>query len=68
MLKEEEGGMFTSEPQAVSLPLWSEVVGAFNGFSSDDSWICLKIDNKILCLPKDSIESEAAIDKLNRGR
>ena len=29
--------------------------------------IYVKIDNKILCLPKDSIESEAALGELNIG-
>ena len=67
MLKEEEGGMFASEPQAVRLPLWSEVVGVFNGLSSDDSRIYINIGNKKLYIPKESIESETAVDNLHQG-
>ena len=68
MPEKKNGGMRTSQLPYVNLPLWTEVVGVFNGLSfSDDSGICIKIGDKLLCLPKESIESEAALDKLHQG-
>ena len=61
------GKRIIPQTELVSLPLWTEIIGIFNGFSSDNAMIYVKIDNKILCLPKDSIESEAALGELNIG-
>jgi hypothetical protein len=35
--------------------------------TSNDSWIYVKIGNKTLCLPKESFESEMAMDRLHQG-
>jgi hypothetical protein len=68
MPKEKDEGTHTSSQlQSVNLPLWTEVVGVFNGLSSDDSRIYVNIGNKTLCLPKESIESEIELDKLHQG-
>lgn len=68
MPKEKDEGMHTnSQLPAITPPLWAEAIGVFNGLSSDDSRIYIKIGNKTLCLPIASIESEAALDNLHRG-
>lgn len=57
----------SSQLQLANLTLWTEVVGVFYDFSSDESCIYVKIGSKTLCLPKESIESEIAMDKLHQG-
>ena len=67
MPKEKNEGTHTDpQLQFINLHLWTEVVGVFNGLSSDDSRIYVRIGNKTLCLPKESTEAETALDMLRR--
>ena len=50
--------------QATDLPLWTEIVGVFCRVLSDDSYLYVKIENKLLCFAKESVESNIVQEKL----
>jgi len=53
--------------QPIYLTLWAEVVGIFQGISSDDLYTYVEIDNKLLLFPRESMESRIILNKLNRA-
>ena len=52
--------------QPIYLTLWAEVVGIFQGISSDDLYTYVEVDNKLLLFPRESTESCIILNKLNR--
>ena len=42
----------------IHLTLWTEVVGTFHGLHSNDTYTYVKIDNKLLIFPRNSLESK----------
>lgn len=52
--------------QPIYLTLWAEVVGIFQGISSDDLYTYVEIANKLLLFPRESMESRIILNKLNR--
>jgi len=49
----------------VRLPPWSEIVGTFYGLFEDEGFTYVKINDKLLSFPKESIDSEIICGKLN---
>jgi hypothetical protein len=55
-----------SQLQPTNFPLWTEVVGVFCELFSDDSCIYVRISNRLLCFPRESIESDIVRGKLSQ--
>ena len=46
------------QSRLIRLTLWTEVVGTFRGLYSNDSYTYVKIDDKLLVFPRESLESK----------
>jgi len=60
-----------SKNQGATLSVWTEVIGPIHELSANDSYVCVKIGNKLLCFPPKSQEAEILLRKLTkelRGR
>lgn len=55
----------STEDKEIRLVLWSEVIGMFGGCFSDNHFIRLKINEKLLAFPKESKEAEVILKKLD---
>ena len=58
-------GQISSNVKAIYLLPWFEVIGIFTGLFTDNYYIYLKIDNKVLSFPKDSDEAIYLKEKLD---
>lgn len=59
--------MLTEHSDKIHLPLWTEIVGTFHGLFADDRFTYVKVNDKLLSFPKESMESEIIRDKLNNA-
>ena len=53
-----------NQSRLIRLTLWTEVVGTFRGLHSNDSYTYVKIDDKLLVFPRESLESKIIQRKL----
>jgi hypothetical protein len=47
------------------LDSWDEIVGEFQGISSDDEFIYMKIGDRVLSFLKDTVEAQYALERLD---
>lgn len=56
-----------AEHAEMRLPFWSEIVGTFQGLFTDDGFVYVRINNKLLSFSKESMESEILRNKLDNA-